>query len=261
VASFRTVLITGATAGIGEACAGAFAATGARLILVARRAERLQELAERLGREHGTECHTLTLDVREVGVVTHMLTELPREWEEVDVLLNNAGMARGLEPLQEGDLREWEEMIDTNVKGVLAVTRALLPGMVQRGRGHVIFLGSTAGQEVYPGGAVYCATKHALGAITRGLRMDVLGSGVRVSTVDPGMVETGFSVTRFRGDAERAAQVYRGIDALTAEDVADAVLWCATRPPHVDIDQIVMRPTNQATSTMVHREETSRPSP
>jgi 3-hydroxy acid dehydrogenase / malonic semialdehyde reductase len=253
LAPFRTVLITGVTAGIGEACARAFAAAGARLILVARRADPLQQLAEQLRREHGTECHTLTLDVRDVGVVTHMLTELPAEWCEVDVLVNNAGLARGLEPLQEGDPREWDEMIDTNIKGVLAVTRAIAPGMVERGRGHIINLGSTAGHEVYPGGAVYCATKHALDAITRGLRMDVLGSGVRVSTVDPGMVETRFSIVRFRGDEERAARVYEGVNPLTAEDVADAVLWCASRPPHVNIDQIVLRPTNQATSTMVHR--------
>jgi 3-hydroxy acid dehydrogenase / malonic semialdehyde reductase len=253
LAPFRTVLITGVTAGIGEACARAFAAAGARLILVARRAEPLQQLAEQFGREHGTECHTLTLDVRDVGVVTHMLTELPAEWAGVDVLVNNAGLARGLEPLQEGDPREWDEMIDTNIKGVLAVTRAIAPGMVERGRGHIINLGSTAGHEVYPGGAVYCATKHALDAITRGLRMDVLGSGVRVSTVDPGMVETRFSIVRFRGDEERAARVYEGVNPLTAEDVADAVLWCASRPPHVNIDQIVLRPTNQATSTMVHR--------
>jgi 3-hydroxy acid dehydrogenase / malonic semialdehyde reductase len=248
-----TILITGATSGIGAACARAFAAAGARLILVARRAERLRTLAEQLGERHGTECHTLTLDVREVGVVTHMLTELPAEWSGVEVLVNNAGLARGLEPLPEGDVRDWEEMIDTNVRGVLAVTRAVVPGMVERGRGHVVNIGSTAGHEVYPGGVVYCATKHALGAITRGLRMDLLGTGVRVSAVDPGMVETEFSVVRFHGDQERADRVYAGLTPLSPDDVADAVLWVTTRPPHVNIDEIIVKPTDQASSTQVHR--------
>jgi 3-hydroxy acid dehydrogenase / malonic semialdehyde reductase len=248
-----TILITGATSGIGAACARAFAAAGARLILVARRAERLRTLAEELGERHGTECHTLTLDVREVGVVTHMLTELPAEWSGVEVLVNNAGLARGLEPLPEGDVRDWEEMIDTNVRGVLAVTRAVVPGMVERGRGHVVNIGSTAGHEVYPGGVVYCATKHALGAITRGLRMDLLGTGVRVSAVDPGMVETEFSVVRFHGDQERADRVYAGLTPLSPDDVADAVLWVTTRPPHVNIDEIIVKPTDQASSTQVHR--------
>lgn len=248
------VLITGATAGIGEACAHAFAAAGARLILVARRAERLEALAAELARRHGAEAHLLTLDVRDAAVVTRVLSDLPSVWAEVEVLVNNAGLGRGLEPIQQGDLREWDEMIDTNVKGLLAVTRAVVPGMVERRRGHVINLGSIAGHEVYRGGAVYCATKHAVDAITRGLRQDLLGTGVRVSTVDPGMVETEFSTVRFRGDDERARRVYQGMTPLTAADVADAVLWCATRPPHVNIDQIVLKPTDQASATLVHRE-------
>lgn len=249
-----TVFITGASAGIGAACARAFAAAGARLILAARRTDRLEALAGDLEEVHGTAAHLLALDVRELGVVTQILAQLPREWQAIDLLVNNAGLGRGLEPLQEGNPAEWDEMIDTNVKGLLYVTRAVLPGMVERGRGHVINLGSTAGHEVYPGGSVYCATKHAVRALTQGLRMDLLGTPIRVSTVDPGMVETDFSLVRFRGDEERARRVYRGLQPLTSADVADAVLYCATRPPHVNIDEIIMRPTAQASATLVHRE-------
>jgi 3-hydroxy acid dehydrogenase / malonic semialdehyde reductase len=248
-----TVMITGASAGIGEACAYAFAAAGARLILTARRADRLAGLADRIQREHGGDCHTLALDVRDAGQVMHAVSGLPADWASIDVLVNNAGMARGLAKLHEGALGDWDEMVDTNVKGLLYVTRAVLPGMVERGHGHVVNIGSIAGHEVYPGGAVYCATKHAVGAITRALRMDVLGTGVRVSTVDPGLVETEFSLVRFAGDAQRASEVYRGLTPLTATDIADAVLWCATRPPHVNIDEIILKPTAQATATMVDR--------
>jgi serine 3-dehydrogenase len=251
--SFKTVLITGASAGIGAACARAFAREGARLVLAARRTERLEALAEELRAAHGTECHLIALDVRDGDAVAAALNGLPAEWAEVDVLVNNAGLGRGMDKLQEGTPADWDEMIDTNVKGLLYTTRALVPGMVDRGRGHVVNLGSVAGHEVYPGGAVYCATKHAVDAITRGLRMDLLGSGVRVSTVDPGMVETEFSVNRFRGDEERARRVYAGMTPLTPDDIADAVLWCATRPPHVNIDEIILKPTDQASATQVHR--------
>ena len=239
-----TVLITGASAGIGASCARAFATHGSRLILAARRLDRLEQLATELD----TDTQLIELDVRDAGAVAAKLGNL-----EVDVLVNNAGLARGLDTVQEGDQDDWDVMVDTNVKALLYVTRAVLPGMVERGRGHVVNIGSTAGHEVYPGAAVYCATKHAVGAITRGLRMDLLGKGVRVSTVDPGMVESDFSVIRFHGDRERAAQVYAGVTPLTPDDVADAVLWCATRPPHVNIDEIILRPLDQATSTMVHR--------
>ena len=248
-----TVFITGASAGIGAACARAFAREGARLVLAARRTERLDELARELREAHGTEAHLLALDVRDSQAVADAVGGLPAEWAEVDVLVNNAGLGRGLDKVYESDPAGWDEMIDTNVKGLLYVTRAVVPGMVARGRGHVINLGSVAGHEVYPGGAVYCATKHAVDAITRGLRMDVLGTGVRVSTVDPGMVETEFSLVRFRGDAERAKNVYRGMTPLTADDIAETVLWCATRPPHVNIDQIILKPTDQASATLVHR--------
>jgi 3-hydroxy acid dehydrogenase / malonic semialdehyde reductase len=247
-----TVLITGASAGIGAACARAFARAGARLVLAARRVERLESLAVELRGEHATDLHLLTLDVRDVGVVSHVLDALPSEWA-ADVLVNNAGMARGVDPLQDGDPRDWDEMIDTNVKGALYVTRAVLPGMIERGRGHVINIGSVAGHDVYPGGAVYCATKHALDAVTRALRMDLLGTPVRVSTVDPGLVETEFSDVRFRGDRERAARVYQGYTPLSPADVADVVLYVATRPPHVNVDEVIVKPTDQASVTMVNR--------
>jgi 3-hydroxy acid dehydrogenase / malonic semialdehyde reductase len=250
-----TVLITGASAGIGEACARAFAAVGARLILTARRADRLERLATELNSAHGAEVLPLTLDVRDAGQVAHSLGALPDAWADVDVLVNNAGLGRGLATLQEGESSDWDEMIDTNVKGLLYVTRAVLPGMISRGRGHVINIGSVAGHDVYPGGAVYCATKHAVDAITRGLRMDLLGTGVRVSTIDPGLVETDFSAVRFRGDLERAASVYRGYTPLAPADVADAVLYVATRPAHVNVDEVILKPTDQASVTMVNRKD------
>jgi 3-hydroxy acid dehydrogenase/malonic semialdehyde reductase len=248
-----TVLITGASAGIGAATARAFAAAGARLLLAARRTERLEEMAAALHAAHGTECRLLEMDVRDVGVVTRLLSDLPSPWDEIDVVVNNAGIGRGLSKLHEGSAADWDEMIDTNVKGLLYVTRAVVPGMVARGRGHVVNLGSVAGHEVYPGGAVYCATKHAVDAITRGLRMDLLGSGVRVTTVDPGMVETEFSVMRFGGDEARAKQVYADMTPLTGDDVADVIVWAATRPAHVDIGEVILMPTDQASPTMVHR--------
>ncbi|HEX6071294.1 MAG TPA: SDR family NAD(P)-dependent oxidoreductase [Longimicrobiaceae bacterium] len=249
-----TVLITGASSGIGEAAAHSFAAAGARLILAARRLDRLETLAADLSDRHGTISHLIELDVRDVGVVTRMLEDLPADWAGIDVLVNNAGLSRGLEKLHEGNLRDWDEMIDTNVKGLLYVSRAVIPGMVSRGHGHVINLGSIAGHEVYPGGAVYCATKSAVSAITRGMRIDLLGTNVRVTTIDPGMVETEFSLVRFHGDAERAARVYERVQPLTAEDVADAILYAATRPPHVNVDEILLMATAQASATLVHRQ-------
>ncbi|HEX8392427.1 MAG TPA: SDR family NAD(P)-dependent oxidoreductase [Longimicrobium sp.] len=248
-----TVLVTGATAGIGEACAHAFAAAGARLVLTGRREERLRVVANDLRAAHGTESHVVALDVRDREAVLATLSSLPGEFGAVEVLVNNAGLGRGMDKLFAGDPDGWDEMVDTNVKGLLYATRAVTPGMVERGRGHVINIGSVAGHEVYPGGAVYCATKHAVGAITRGLRMDLLGTGVRVSTVDPGMVETEFSVVRFGGDRERADSVYRGMTPLVAADIADTVLWVATRPAHVNIDEIIIKPTDQASATLVHR--------
>jgi serine 3-dehydrogenase len=249
----RLAFITGASSGIGEACAEAFARAGARLLLCARREERLASLADRLRADHRTDIHYFTLDVRNQTDVQAAIENLPDGWRDIDVLVNNAGLSRGLDPIQEGKLQDWEEMIDTNVKGLLYVSRGVLPGMIERGRGHVINIGSIAGHEVYPKGNVYCATKHAVGAITRGMQLDLLGTGVRVSTVDPGMVETEFSEVRFRGDTERAATVYHGTTPLTGADVADAVLYCATRPPHVNVHEMLLMPSAQASATMVDR--------
>ena len=246
----QTVFVTGASSGIGRACAEQFAAAGARLLLCARRRERLDELAASLD----TEVHTFVLDVRDRAAVQSALSDLPEAWRDVDVLVNNAGLAAGLAPLQEGDPDDWDRMIDTNVRGLLTVTRAVVPQMVERGRGHVINIGSTAGHETYPNGAVYCATKAAVDRITKGLRMDLLGKGVRVSSVDPGLVETEFSMVRFAGDADRAAGVYRGMTPLTADDVAEVVVWVADRPAHVQVADLILLPTDQASAMLVARE-------
>jgi 3-hydroxy acid dehydrogenase / malonic semialdehyde reductase len=252
----RTVLITGASAGIGEACARAFARTGARLILTARRTDRLEALQGELRDAHGTDSHILEMDVRDAGVVSRVIGDLPRAWSDVTVLVNNAGLARGQASLAEGELRDWDEMIDTNVKGLLYVTRAVLPGMVARNLGHVINIGSIVGHEVAARAAVYSATKSAVETITKGMRLDLFGTPIRVSIVYPGLVETEFSAVRFRGDEERAASVYAGFQPLHSEDVADAVLYVATRPPHVNIDELVVKPTAQARVGRVHRKQT-----
>jgi len=249
----RVVFITGASSGIGRSCARAFAAQGARLILAARRAERLEEIAAGLKTEHGAAILVLKLDVRDPEAVTAAVAGLTVEWAAIEVLVNNAGLSRGLDKLQEGKLDDWEEMIDTNVKGLLYVSRAVLPGMIERGRGHVINIGSIAGREVYPGGNVYCATKFAVSALTKSMRRDLNGTGVRVSTVDPGLTETEFSVVRFHGDEERAGKVYQGYTPLAPEDIADAVVYCATRPMHVDVAEMLVLPTDQASTMMIHR--------
>jgi NADP-dependent 3-hydroxy acid dehydrogenase YdfG len=247
------ILITGASAGIGEACAFAFAREGARLLLAARRKDRLEAMRAELTEAGAAEVHTLGLDVRDRSAVERELGNLPAEWRAVDVLVNNAGLSRGLDKLYAGNVEDWEEMIDTNVKGLLYVTRAVVPGMVERGRGHVINLGSTAGEMTYPNGAVYCATKAAERAINDGLRQDVLGTPVRVTSVDPGMVETEFSRVRFHGDEGRAAKVYQGLTPLTPEDVADAIVWAATRPAHVNIARVLLTPVDQANSLLFNR--------
>jgi NADP-dependent 3-hydroxy acid dehydrogenase YdfG len=251
----KIVFITGASAGIGAATAMAFAAEGCRLLLAARRAGKLAEAALR-ARERGAQSvYSVDLDVRDHRAVQTAIDELPEEWAEIDILVNNAGLSRGLDKLYVGRIQDWEEMIDTNVKGLLYVTRAVVPGMVVRGRGHVINLGSTAGELTYPNGAVYCATKAAERAINDGLRQDVLGTPVRVTSVDPGMVETDFSLVRFHGDAERAAKVYKGVQPLTAEDVAETIVWAASRPAHVNIARILMTPVQQANSLLFSRNE------
>ena len=249
----KVVLITGASSGIGRSCTRAFAEKGARLILAARRYERLEDLAVELNRKLGEDIFFFVLDVRDQPAVERAVTELPAGWRDIDVLVNNAGLSRGLDKLHEGKLEDWEEMIDTNIKGLLYVSRAVIPGMVKRGEGHIINIGSIAGYEVYPGGNVYCATKFAVRALSKALRLDLNGTNIRVSEVSPGMVETEFSLVRFRGDKERAAKVYQGLTPLSPDDIADAVVYCATRPPHVNISEIMVMPTAQASATMLHR--------
>jgi len=238
----KLVCVTGASSGIGRACAEAFAAAGCRLLLAARRHDRLVELAAGLA----VPTHLLELDVRDRDAVNAAFAGLPPTWQDIDILVNNAGLSRGLEKVHEGLHTDWLDMIDTNVKGLLWVTRALLPGMVARDRGHVINIGSISGHQVYPGGAVYCATKAAVRSLTQGLRLDLLGTRVRVSSVDPGLVETEFSLVRFHGDQARAEPVYQQYPPLKAADVADCVLFCATRPDHVAIMDMVVMPQDQA---------------
>ena len=250
----KIVFITGASAGIGAATALAFASEGARLLLAARRAGKLAEVASAALARGAPSVHSINMDVRDHRAVQNAIDSLPAEWAEIDVLVNNAGLSRGLDKLYMGRIEDWEEMIDTNVKGLLYVTRAVVPGMVVRGRGHVINMGSTAGELTYPNGAVYCATKAAERSINDGLRQDVLGTPVRVTSVDPGMVETDFSLVRFRGDSDRAAKVYNGVKPLTADDIAEVIVWAANRPAHVNIARVVLTPVQQANSLLFHRE-------
>lgn len=249
----QTILITGASSGIGASCAHAFARRGDRLILCARRGDRLGAMDATLRSLGSPGVLALELDISNRDAVVAAFEAIPGEWSAIDVLVNNAGLSRGLDPIYQGKHQDWDEMIDTNVKGLLYVSRAILPAMIERGKGQVINIGSIAGHEVYPKGNVYCATKHAVGAITKGMQIDLHGTGIRVTTVDPGLVETEFSMVRFRGDTERAAATYRGVRALRPDDVADAVVWCATRPPHVSVHEVILMPADQATATMVKR--------
>ena len=249
----KIALITGASSGIGKACAAAFAAAGARVILSARRKNRLLELSADLKAKHGAETFIIELDVRDNKAVTLAFNRLPDEWQSIDVLVNNAGLSRGLDKLHEGSIEDWEEMIDTNVKGLLYVSRVVVPGMVARKSGTIVNIGSIAGHEVYPKGNVYCATKHAVDALTKGLRMDLVDTPIRVCTVDPGLVQTEFSEVRFRGDTERAKVTYKGYKPLQPEDIADAVMYCASAPPHVQIAEVLILPTAQSSTTLVHK--------
>ncbi|UCG60481.1 MAG: SDR family oxidoreductase [Candidatus Zixiibacteriota bacterium] len=245
----KIVLVTGASSGIGEACVKKFSAEGARVIMMARRLRRLKELSRKLKNDS----YPVEIDVRESGAVERAVGALPPDWADVDVLVNNAGLSRGLDRFQEASLQDWEEMIDTNIKGLLYISRAILPGMVKRGRGHVINIGSIAGHEVYARGNVYCATKHAVDALTKGMRLDLVDTPVRVSTVDPGLVETEFSMVRFRGDRDRAKAVYQGYKPLTGDDIADAVVWVASRPDHVQIAEVIIFPSAQASAAVTYK--------
>ena len=249
----NSVLITGASSGIGAATAHAFAREKCNLLLAARRRDRIDQLARHLADKYAITAQAITLDVTKQKDVDAALGSLSTAWEQIDILVNNAGLSRGLTNLQEGDIGDWEEMIDTNIKGLLYVTRSILPGMVKRKKGHIINIGSIAGHQLYPAGNVYCATKFAVKALSEGLRLDLLGTGVRVTSVDPGMVQTEFSQVRFHGDTERAAAVYQGLQPLSADDVAEVILFCATRPPHVDVADIIVMPTDQASVNHAHR--------
>jgi serine 3-dehydrogenase len=249
----EVVFITGSSSGIGAACARAFAAQGARLLLAARRIERLAEMEPEMRRLGAADVLSVGLDTRDADAVDRTVSGLPGEWKAIEVLVNNAGLSRGLDKLHEGHLDDWNEMIDTNVKGLLHVDRAVVPLMVARRRGTVVHIGSIAGRQAYPGGNVYCGSKAAVRAITEGLRLDLLGSGVRVSTVDPGMVMSEFSEVRFHGDRDRAGAVYKGMTPLSPDDVAEAVVWVAARPAHVQVAEVVILPTDQASVTHVHR--------
>jgi NADP-dependent 3-hydroxy acid dehydrogenase YdfG len=251
----KVVFITGASSGIGRATAIEFARSGAKLLLCARRLDLLLELETPLVEAGAQAVLLFHLDVRDRAAVEAAIAGLPPEWAAIDVLVNNAGLSRGMTKLQEDDPENWEEMIDTNIKGLLYVTREVVPGMVLRGSGHVINMGSTAGYITYANGAVYCATKAAEKSISEGLKIDLMGTPVRVTSVDPGMVETDFSKVRFRGDEQRAAKVYENITPLQPEDIADAIVWAATRPVHVNIHNIVLTTIDQANSTVFHRHE------
>jgi serine 3-dehydrogenase len=213
----------------------------------------LEELEAELKFSKGTKCLLAEIDLRRQPAVEKAIDELPAAWSEIEILVNNAGLSRGLDKFHEGKISDWDEMIDTNVKGLLYISRAVIPGMVRRGRGHIINIGSIAGHEVYPGGNVYCASKFAVRALSKGLRLDLNGTPLRVSEVAPGMVETEFSLVRFHGDAERAAKVYQGLTPLGPDDIADAVVWCATRPAHVNVSEVVVMPTAQASTAVVSR--------
>lgn len=250
----KVTLVTGATSGIGEACARYFAEAGSDLILLARRSDRLAAVAERLQKDYGVDTLTICCDVRDYEGVKRQLEVLAGRWKDIDILVNNAGLARGLTKIQEGVLEDWEDMIDTNIKGLLYVSRCILPGMVEKNEGTVINIGSIAGREAYPMGNVYCGTKHAVKAISRGMVFDLNGTAIRVINIDPGLVETEFSEVRFRGDKERAETVYKGYKPLTGDDIADIALYAATRPPHVLIQDIMVTPVAQASTMLTHKE-------
>lgn len=251
----KTVLITGATSGIGKACAYGFARAGANLIVTARRIKLLEELAEELRLSFNIKVLCLKMDVRSRDEVMESMRAIPEQWQKIDILVNNAGLARGLNKFYEDEPDNWEDMVDTNIKGLLYVTHAVLPYMLRRQKGHIINIGSIAGHEAYPKGAVYCATKHAVDAITKSTRMDLLEKNIKVSSIDPGAVETNFSNIRFNGDTQRAKAVYKGLDPLVAEDIAETIIFMASRPWHVNLADVIIMPVAQASGTISYRRE------
>ena len=249
----KTVLITGATSGIGKATAELFATKEFNLILCGRRQDRLDELSKALGKQ--TKVHTLNFDARNRKSVIESINSLPEDFSTIDILINNAGNAHGLDPIESGSIDDWDAMIDINVKGLLYVSKAVIPKMIEKKSGHIINIGSTAGKEVYPKGNVYCASKHAVDALTKGMRIDLNQYGIRVGAVNPGAVETEFSNVRFKGDDEKAADVYKGFQPLVAEDIAETLLFVVTRPPHVNIADLIVTPTAQASATIWKKDQ------
>jgi len=249
----KIALITGASAGIGEACAIKLAENGYDLIIAGRRKKNLDDLSDKIRKQYNKEVLSLCLDVRNFEEVEKTINSLPSDWKNIDVLVNNAGLAVGVSPIEQGVIDDWDRMIDTNVKGLLYVTRCVTPLMAERKKGLIVNISSIAGKEAYPGGNVYCGTKHAVEAITKGMRIDLLPHNIRVSSIAPGMVETEFSLVRFKGDENKAEQVYNGFEPLRAEDIADSLLFIATRPEHVSINDILIMPSAQASARDVNR--------
>jgi len=247
----KTAFITGATSGIGMATAKLFAKNGLKLILCGRREDRLKILLEELSTS--TEVHTLRFDVRNKEEVFSAINSLPQQFSEIDILINNAGNAHGMDTIEEGSIEDWDAMLDINVKGLLYVSKTILPKMIERKRGHIINIGSTAGKEIYPKGNVYCASKHAVDAINQGMRLDLYGKGIKVGAINPGLVKTEFSEVRFKGDSERAEKVYKGYTPLKPEDIADIIWFAVTRPPHVNIADLTVMCLDQASSTIVNK--------
>jgi NADP-dependent 3-hydroxy acid dehydrogenase YdfG len=251
----QIALITGATSGIGEATAMLLAKHNHDIIVTGRRKEKLLALKEKIEAETGSKVLTLNFDIRSLQENEAAIQSIPAEWQNIDVLINNAGLAAGFNTVQEGVIDDWERMIDTNIKGLLYITRLISPKMIERGSGHIINISSVAGKEIYPMGNVYCATKHAVQSVTKGMRIDLLKHGIKVSSVSPGAVETEFSVVRFSGDTDRAKQVYKGFTPLNAQDIAETILFMVTRPKHVNIDDVLIMPTDQAFSRDFNRRE------
>ncbi|MBK6962389.1 MAG: SDR family oxidoreductase [Bacteroidales bacterium] len=249
----KIVCITGATSGIGRSCAFRFAESGCSIILIGRRSDRLSEIETDLKSKFEIQVHSIELDVTNRQNVVDAVNSLPDRFREIDVLINNAGLALGLEPMQDGNPENWDRMIDTNVKGLLNISHAVMPLMIKQGRGHIINIGSIAGREVYPKGNVYCATKAAVDSLTRAMRIDLLPYGIRVTQIAPGAVETEFSLVRFNGDAQKANSVYNGFEPLHPDDVADVVFYAAGLPPHININDLLLMPTAQAAATQIHR--------
>jgi NADP-dependent 3-hydroxy acid dehydrogenase YdfG len=251
----KTVFVTGASSGIGKASAEMFASLGANVLMCARRIERIEKLANELHKKYKVKTFAFELDVRNFDEVQDAINGLPKEWKKIDVLLNNAGLSRGLNKIQEGVLQDWEEMLDTNVKGLLYVSKTVIPFMLKNKHGHIINIGSIAGRELYPGGNVYCASKFAVDAITKGMRIDLIGTGIKVSTVDPGLVNTEFGVVRYHGDKKRADSAYAGMKPLTGKDIAEVVQFIATREDYLNIAEVLVLPKAQASANLTHRKQ------